>query len=71
MCGVAMCQIEHQPISYPLKKIINVDISQTSQVSRFKSFNIAEMINMGDKTSHHKKNKSVYLYVWAFSKILN
>lgn len=52
------------------KNIINVDISQTSQVLRLKSFNIAEMIKMGDKTSHHKKNKNVYLYVCAFSKKL-
>lgn len=52
------------------KNIINDDISQTSQVLRFISFNIAEMIKMGDKTSHHKKNKKFYLYVCAFSKKL-
>lgn len=57
-------------MSYIHKNIINVDISQTSQVSRFKSLNIAGMIKMGAKTSYHKKNKHVYLYVYAFTKKL-
>lgn len=56
-------------MSYIHKHIINVDISQPSQVSRFKSLNIAGMIKMGAKTSYHKK-KYVYLHVYAFTKKL-
>lgn len=54
-------------MSYIHKHIINVDISQTSQVSRFKSLNIAGMIKMGAKTSYHKKK---YMFIYMYMHLL-